>query len=54
LSWEIKINWDECPYLNVKSDLVKYYPDPDIAGEVCGHTRNKTHECRSKNCPIKK
>jgi len=45
MSWEIKLDWDECPYL-------KCYPD-DLF--LCTHIeKTKRHRlCEEKNCPIK-
>ena len=45
--WEIKLNWDECPYLNTIHVKRRKYQ------EECGHIGNDGQECKSKNCPIK-
>lgn len=45
MSWEIKLNWDECAYLKEIADILK-----------CTHIKNKTSripKCNEKNCPIK-
>jgi len=73
MSWEIKLNWDMCPYLK-KEKTVKHYSPEEYKEKkivptrlnygnyylshskkkhVCYHTKNKSHICNSKNCPIK-
>ena len=51
MSWEIKLNWDECAYLNNKRDREEYKNLKRY--EICGHIKNKTHVCNKKLCPIK-
>nr|BDI55161.1 MAG: hypothetical protein [uncultured archaeon] len=45
MSWEIKVNWDECNYLKRIDEFPSYLG--------CNHILNKSHECNKKNCPIK-
>lgn len=46
MSWEIKLNWDECPYLKDLGDILK-----------CRHIKSRKlsriPKCNKKNCPIK-
>jgi len=49
MSWEIKINWDECPYLTqLSKDVFK-----------CEHISNKGDKylgiriCNKRTCPLK-
>ena len=46
MSWEIKINWDECPYLNMTHIKKRTHQ------EECGRM-GKDCKCSFKNCPIK-
>lgn len=39
MSWEIKIDWDTCPYLK------------DYDGKLhCNNSENKTFQCKKENC----
>ena len=47
MTWEIKLNYYRCPYLNMKHVKVRTYQNE------CSHLRNIGKTCNSTNCPIK-